>query len=122
MLVLEAERGSHKASTTGSNEKQVCVDKVPCLGFSLVFKDKLIACELLRKKIGMRKHRLWLKAVLEAGGVFPEAAADQAQNVVVCWTRVRLISGSLHLVLDTMGWRFMRGDGISTQPAMRRKK
>lgn len=50
MLVLEAERGSHKASTTGSNEKQVCVDKVPCLGFSLEFKNKLIACELLRKK------------------------------------------------------------------------
>lgn len=45
---------------------------------------------------------MWVKAVLKAGGVFPEAAVDQAQNVVLHWTRVRLISGPLLLVPATM--------------------
>jgi len=50
----------------------------------------------------MRKSRLWLKAVLKAGGVFPEPAVDQAQNAVVCWARVRLILG--HFLLFLLPW------------------
>lgn len=94
-----------------SDEKHVDKSHVPVFvsvtvnAGHLVFKNKPVARELLKKtkSSGMRKHRLWLKTILEAGEIVPEAAVNQAQNAVVVWTRFRLISGLFPPVPATVG-------------------